>query len=86
MHDAKRLVTSIDVDHAVETQLEADLQLNITALLELEHTGGRRVTLLDDRGWASSGPSNIWSFTSPEDMVQTACGVVGPDEPPEGRS
>lgn len=47
---------------------------------------GRRVLLLDDRGWSASGPPDIWAVTSVEDMVDAARMVVGPDEPFGGRS
>lgn len=41
---------------------------------------GRRLTLLDDRGWGSHGPPGIWSYTSVEEIEQEARMVVGPDE------
>jgi hypothetical protein len=81
-----RLVTSIDIDRSEDGELDTDYQMSISALHELELVGGQRVTLLDDRGWGSSGPSGIWSRTSFEDLAETARMVVGPDEPPEGRS
>lgn len=83
MHEAKRLLTSIDIDEPAGTPRDADREMSISALLELELASGRRVTLLDDRGWGSSGPSNIWARTSLEDLVDTARTVVGPDEPPD---
>ncbi len=42
---------------------------------------GRRLTLLDDRGWSASGPPDIWRETSIEMVEETARMVVGPDEP-----
>lgn len=42
---------------------------------------GRRLTLLDDRGWARSGPPDIWHRTSVEELEEDARMVVGPDEP-----
>jgi hypothetical protein len=42
---------------------------------------GRRVLLLDDRGWSASGPPGIWAVTSVEEIVDMARTVVGPDEP-----
>jgi len=86
VHEAKRLLTSIDVDEPAGTPCDADRQMSVSALLELELTSGRRVTLLDDRGWSSGGPSNIWAYTSLKDLVDTARTVVGPDEPPDGVS
>jgi hypothetical protein len=47
---------------------------------------GRRLTLLDDRGWAASGPPDIWCRTSVEDVEETAREMVGPDEPYDGHS
>ena len=42
---------------------------------------GRRVILLDDRGWAVSGPADIWRRTSVGNVEADARMVVGPDEP-----
>ncbi|MDX6647353.1 MAG: hypothetical protein QOK40_3080 [Miltoncostaeaceae bacterium] len=63
---------------------------------------GRRLLLLDDRGWSSSlrlawvgempgdhsreDVPDIWTTTSVEDIEDTARMVVGPDEPFDGRS
>lgn len=47
---------------------------------------GRRLTLLDDRGWTESGPADIWQHTSAEEIARYARVVVGPDEPVEGQS
>ena len=41
---------------------------------------GRRLLLLDERGWCSSG---TWDVTSHEAIEATARVVVGPDEPDE---
>jgi len=86
MPDARRLITSIDIDETAGPEFNKDRRLSISALHELELAGGRRLTLLDDRGWAAAGPSGIWSYESVETLTQTARTVVGPDEPPEGRS
>jgi len=80
VHEAKRLLTSIEIDEPASTPRDADREMSVTALLELELTSGRRVTLLDGRGWSSSGPSNIWAYTSLKDLADTARTVVGPDE------
>jgi len=77
-----RLVTFIDVD----VDFDAPRRMSISARHEAELVGGRRVLLLDDRGWSASGPSNIWAMTSVADFVATARMVVGPDEPFGGRS
>ncbi len=42
---------------------------------------GRRLTLLEDRGWAVHGPPDIWRRTSVEAIEADARTVVGPDEP-----
>lgn len=41
---------------------------------------GRRLTLLDDRGWSVSGPPDLWQETTVEEIVEDARTVVGPDE------
>jgi len=86
MSGARRLVTSIDIDESAGPESNNDRRLSIVALHELELSGGRRLTLLDDRGWAASGPSGIWSYESVDTLTQTARIVVGPDEPLGGRS
>lgn len=47
---------------------------------------GRRLILLDDRGWRASGPPDIWRHTSIQEVEETARMVVGPDEPFGSRS
>jgi hypothetical protein len=86
MREARRLVTFIKIDAAAGAEANTNSQMSISALHQLELGGGRRVTLLDDRGWSAHGPSDIWSHESLEDLAQTARMVVGPDEPPEERS
>jgi hypothetical protein len=77
-----RLVTVVDVDdNAADAR-----QMSVSARHEAVLANGHRVLLLDDRGWSSSGPPNIWATTSVEDIVDTARVVVGPDEPFGGRS
>jgi hypothetical protein len=75
-----RLVTFVDVDD------DAPRRMSVSARHEAVLVGGRRVLLLDDRGWSASGPANIWAMTSVENIVDTARMVVGPDEPFGGRS
>jgi len=84
VHKATRLLTSIEIDEPATTPRDADHEMSLSAVLELELASGRRVTLLDDRGWSSSGPSNIWAYTSLTDLADTARTVVGPDEPHDG--
>ncbi|HEY9291844.1 MAG TPA: hypothetical protein VIP98_11240 [Microlunatus sp.] len=71
-----RLVTSIELgdDDSAST-------ISISARHELELDDGHRILLLDDRGWASSGPPEIWDRTSAQDIAEVARVVVGPDEP-----
>ncbi len=75
---------------ATFVDLSADVtdgrQLSVSARHEAVLRDGRRVLLLDDRGWSASGPPEIWARTSIEDVVGTARTVVEPDEPFEGRS
>lgn len=58
-------------------------QVSIRVRFELELADGRRVLLLNDRGW---GSSRTWSELTMEHILRNARDVVGPDEPPQGRS
>lgn len=71
------LVTFVDV----VDQVADPRRLSVSARHEAVLADGRRVLLLDDRGWSESGPPNIWALTSVEDIADTARVVVGPDEP-----
>jgi hypothetical protein len=84
----------------VRLETVADLQdapnerdISVSARHEAVLDDGRRVILLDDRGWTSSlrGPgakdvANVWETMSEREIVETARMVVGPDEPYDGRS
>jgi hypothetical protein len=92
-----RLVTLLDVRDD-----NAGAQMSVSARHEAVLVDGRRVLLLDDRGWSSSlvqvggapvGDASradvvpdIWAVTPVEDIEETARQVVGPDEPFDGRS
>jgi len=92
-----RLVTFVDLAEGVgDTR-----QMTVSARHEAVLLDGRRVLLLDDRGWSSSvhiaflagdrdstreEPPDIWATTSVEDIEQEARMVVGPDEPFDGSS
>jgi len=76
-----RLVTSVDLDGP-----SSDRQISLSARHEAETDDGRRLLLLDDRGWSESGPSGLWARTSHEDLRFTARTVVGPDEPSAGHT
>ena len=73
-----RLLTTAYVDDPAP-----DDHVSVRARHEAVLTDGRRVLLLDDRGWGSTGR---WSAASAGDIAETARVVVGPDEPPEGRT
>jgi hypothetical protein len=89
-----RLVTFVDLRDGVGDAR----QLSVSARHEAELPDGRRVLLLDDRGWVSSpliasGEGEVpeeqqdsWATTSVEEIEQTARIVVGPDEPFNGSS
>ena len=65
----------------------------MSARHEAELDDGRRLLLLDDRGWTEAprgaGANEIddlWALTSERDIAETARVVVGPDEPFNRRS
>jgi hypothetical protein len=79
MTAARRLVTSADiVEHSSPPR-----SVGVAARHELELMDGRRVLLLDDRGW---GSSDSLARATAETISRTARMVVGPDAPPPGRS
>jgi hypothetical protein len=69
--------------------------MSVSARHEAELRDGRRVLLLDGRGWTAElmqrrlpdgavvqeDVSDIWAVTSVEEIEQSARTVVGPDEP-----
>lgn len=78
---AVRLVTLVELRDA------GARWMSVSARHEAELVDGRRVLLLDDRGWSSSANvPDIWAVTSVEDIEDEARMVVGPDEPYDGRS
>ena len=75
---------------------EADANtMSVSARHEAVLADGRRILLLDGRGWTSAlmrmhlaedgvsreDVTDIWAFTSVEEIEQSARTVVGPDEP-----
>ncbi|HEY7002901.1 MAG TPA: hypothetical protein VH281_01365 [Gaiellaceae bacterium] len=98
MSAVTRLVTLVDVNDDASD----DRQMSVSARHEAVLADGRRVLLLDDRGWTSTAltatwggspdseggrvQADVWALTSVEDIEETARMVVGPDEPPEGYS
>jgi hypothetical protein len=79
MAAVERLVTMADVDDEVPD----DRHVSVKARHEAVLTDGRRLLLLDDRGWGSTQP---WTTASAEDIAETTRVVVGPDEPAESRT
>lgn len=75
-----RLVTYTDLDVGATSAR----QLSVSARLEAVLADGRSVVLLDDRGWSSSGPTDILGLNQAQDIEETARTVVGPDEPFDG--
>jgi hypothetical protein len=83
-----RLVTLVDLrDDGADTH-----GMSLSTRHEAELDDGRRLLLLDDRGWSSSlnavagSERDVWAFTSVADIEETSRVVVGPDEPFEGKS
>ena len=79
MITVERLVTTADVDD----RSPDDRRVSVHARHEAVLTDGRRLLLLDDRGWSSTQP---WNAASVEDIAETARTVVGPDEPAPGHT
>lgn len=79
-----RLVTHVELRDA------GDRRMSVSARLEAVLGDGRRVTLLDDRGWTESlggeGGPGIWADMSVTEIEDTARTVVGPDEPFAGHT
>jgi hypothetical protein len=68
-------------------------ELSVAARHEAVLDDGRRVTLLDDRGWTEAlrgagvdATSDVWRTTSERHIAEMARVVVGPDEPFGGRT
>jgi hypothetical protein len=68
-------------------------RISVSARHEAVLDDGRRVPLLDGRGWSETlhGPgaedvADIWASSSEQEIAETARVVVGPDEPFDGRS
>jgi hypothetical protein len=79
---AVRLVTVADVAAPVDP---GDLAVSVRHETVIDD--GRRIVLLDGRGFTESlrGPGadrlDVWTSTSEDDLARTARVVVGPDEP-----
>ncbi len=82
-----RLVTVVDIDDGTGAPPPNDpWEMSLSAVLLAVLSDGRRLTLLDDRGWSMSGPADIWRRTSAATIAADARAVVGPDEPDDGRA
>lgn len=79
MITATRLVSCAEIN----VQPSHPEEVSIAVRHELELADGRRVPLLNDRGWAST---RTWAELTLEYIQRNARKVVGPDEPPPGRS
>jgi hypothetical protein len=79
-----RLVTFVELEE------EGPDRLAFSARLRAVLDDGRAVPLLTDRGWAESGlrpaGDDPWASVSEQAIADSARLVVGPDEPPRGRS
>jgi hypothetical protein len=90
-----RLLTFVDIDEADDGHAAHMSTKHVAVLAD-----GRRVVLLDDRGWSSAPmraawgaePArkerlpDVWEYETAEEIERTARFVVGPDEPFEGRT
>lgn len=76
------LVTYVEVADAVADPRRASVSASHEAVL----SNGDRVLLLEDRGWRVSGPPDVWSSISADEIENTARVVVGPDEAFDGHS
>lgn len=88
MPAVRRLVTVADLRERADPR-----EMSVTARHEAELDDGRRVVLLDDRGWTSAlrgagvdETTDAWRFASEREIAETARVVVGPDEPFDGRT
>ncbi len=92
-----RLLTFVDIRDQDDDGPDART-MSVSARHEAELPDGRRVLLLDDRGWSSSSlialgerevpedQPDSWATMSVEEIEETTRAVVGPDEPFKGFS
>jgi hypothetical protein len=87
MSDVVRLETVADLHRAENAR-----DMSVSARLEAVLANGRRVVLLDGRGWTESlrgsgaDDMDVWATSSAAGIAETARAVVGPDEAYGGRS
>ena len=87
-----RLVTFVDIAGEDDDGPDAR-RMSLSARHEALLADGRRVVLLDDRGWTETvhvlrggRRPGIWAHVTAEEIEREARVVVGPDEPFEGRT
>lgn len=96
MATVSRLRTFVDVADGDDAGPEAR-RMSVTARHQAVLTDGRRITLLDERGWSEElrvvgdqrtvvGIRGIWAHETAAEIERTARAVVGPDEPFEGHT
>jgi hypothetical protein len=83
MPSVRRLVTVADLRESADPR-----EMSVAARHEAVLDDGRRVILLDDRGWTSAlrgagvdEETDAWRSASEREISETARVVVGPDEP-----
>jgi hypothetical protein len=87
------LLTLVDIDDSDDDGPDAR-RMSVRARHEAVLEDGRRVVLLDDRGWTGAISAawtdddaalpSIWAVETVEELERTARVVVGPDEPGPG--
>jgi len=83
-----RLVTVADLGEQADAR-----RISVSARHEVVLDDGRRIVLLDDRGWSetlggagAAEIGDIWTTSSVQHIAETARMVVGPDEAYAGRT
>jgi hypothetical protein len=72
MARAERLETTVRLVHAAADGRSYSVHARLDAVLD----DGRRVVLLDDRGWSTSGPPGTWDRVRAAELEETARFVV----------
>ncbi|WP_433461976.1 hypothetical protein [Spirillospora sp. CA-128828] len=75
-----RLETAVDLDEPAGNDPR---RVSAAATLSAVLDDGRRIALLNDRGWDTTGK---WETTTVDEIENTALTVVGPDEPFDGQT
>lgn len=69
---------AIPILHGEPVYDPSDMSFSALHLAVLDD--GRRLTLLDDRGWGVHGPPDLWQRITADEIAEDARTVVGPDE------